>query len=841
MKVLGRQISFNIGVKKINPKNERTSGARERVSDADKRIIDKIVNQYSDRSRKDIQKWREAIKLAEHPEKPRRNQLQDLYNDLKTDGHFKSQVRLRKYATLNTGFSVISADGKVNEDATKFLNSAWFYSFLSKALDSIIYGPTLLEFTSFSEKKASFTLIKRRNVVPELKAVFPDLTKSEFIDYSDPYYDNWIIEVTDDETELGLMNDIVPNLIWKRNVAQSWAEFCEKFGLPLITATTNSTDPKVIDKVDYMLQQLGEASTGVFPMGTTIDFKEANRTDAYQVYNEFIKMNKTEISTAIVGGSMITENGSSRSQSEVHERNLDDKIAVADKRFVKFLVSDQLFTLLINQGYKFFKEGDTLEFDQSHGLALDKFWTIVSGMMDKDYEPEMEWLSKTFSVPLIGKKKSSFKPIAEHVSIFQSIKNPEYPEACCSSQIVAVSKSFENNLSQYHNRLIQEVWDNKDTLGTEAQIIASEGLEFLKGLQEGWGNRRMEAGWNEPDHLALSMMEYNLFEFAESKTEARLATLSDLLINKDKAQIRSFEEFKTEARKATDNFNTNWLETEYNLSVATGQTSAAYLRFMAEKDSITSFVQYQTAGDSKVRPEHQALNGKIFSLDDKEAMNLWPPNSYGCRCEMVQYLGKTEGKITTGYQAKKALGDSFKDSKFDINRGDLKQVFTKAQFYANEQGKKIEKMTFDKAYNLEPYKNMKSLEQATLDKTITGENVKELFTENAKGLMGFEDYLKRKIVLTKKNFDTHTKGKYTTPEENRHQLFPLVKNVLKSPDEVWLKPNSKQTFYLKFYKDFVLAVPVNVSNKHNEIGTWFKMKIDEKVIRSGVLIHKKKL
>lgn len=838
MNILGFNISRITGSANNKSTNSKSSGLNERISDADKRIIDKIVKQFEDRSRKDIQKWRKGEELAMHPEKPRLYQLQDLFKDLSKDGHYKSQVRIRKYATLNTAFSVNRADGKVNEEATKFLNSAWFYSFLSKSLDAIFYGTTIIEFIGFDNKRAKFKMIPRRNIVPQLMGIFPDVTKDDFIRYDDPYFDNWLIEITDDESEFGLINDIVPNLIWKRNVSQSWAEFCAKFGQPLITATTNSTDPKIIDKVDYMLQQLGEASTGVFPNGTTIDFKEANRTDAYQVYSEFIKMNKSEISTAIVGGNMITENGSSRSQSEVHERNLDDKIAVADKRFIKFLVNDQLFPLLINQGYSFFKEGDTLEFDQSHNLELDKFWTIVSGMIEKDYEPDMEWMAKTFSVPLTGKKKSSINPVAEYD--FKRLNLPEYPDACCTG-ITAISKGFENNLKEYHDKLIQEVWDNKDTLSTEAQLIASEGLEFLKGLQEGWGKQRIEAGWNAPDHLALSMMEYNLFEFAESKTEARLATLSDLLINKDKAQIRSFAEFKEEARKVTDNFNGSWLETEYNLSVATGQTSAAYLRFMAEKDTVTSFVQYQTAGDSKVRPEHQALNGKIFSLDDKEAMKLWPPNSYGCRCEMVQYIGKTEGKVTSGAKAKLALGDKFKDSKFDINRGDLKEVFTKAQMYAKTDGKKIEQMQFDRAYSLPPYSKMKSLDKATLDKTITPENVSELFKESAKGLMGFEDYLRRKTVLTKKNFDTHTQGKYVSTEENRHQLFPLVKDVLKSPDEVWLKPKSKQTYYLKFYKDFVLAVPVNVSNKHNEIGTWFKMKADEQIIRSGILIHKKKL
>ncbi|WP_407512880.1 minor capsid protein, partial [Elizabethkingia miricola] len=94
-------------------------------------------------------------------------------------------------------------------------------------------------------------------------------------------------------------------------------------------------------------------------------------------------------------------------------------------------------------------------------------------------------------------------------------------------------------------------------------------------------------------------------------------------------------------------------------------------RFMAEKDTVTSFVQYQTVGDERVREAHQILEGKIFSLDDKEAMKLWPPNGYGCRCEMLQYVGETKGKVTTGRRGTELMYErdpKFKNSDFEINR-----------------------------------------------------------------------------------------------------------------------------------------------------------------------------
>lgn len=265
------------------------------------------------------------------------------------------------------------------------------------------------------------------------------------------------------------------------------------------------------------------------------------------------------------------------------------------------------------------------------------------------------------------------------------------------------------------------IWNNKDSIGTEGQLIVAEALELVKGLKSGYGTT---VGYNTPDTLAYQLMEYNLFEFSASKTEARLAAMTDLLIDQDKNQIRSEDDFKKLANERIADLNQNYLTTEYNLSVAVGQNSAAYHRFLAEKDTVTSFVQYQTAGDSKVRNEHAKLDGKIFNLSDREAMKLWPPNGHGCRCEFIQYnRTPKDGEVMSGKTAQEMMNSenaNWSKSQFNINRGDLKQVFTKSQFYSNIKGlpKKLNDMTFDK-YELQKWSEFKQdLNPIELDKTI---------------------------------------------------------------------------------------------------------------------------
>ena len=70
---------------------------------------------------------------------------------------------------------------------------------------------------------------------------------TEAYSITDPYWEGTIICVKGFD-KFGAMNDIVPNLIWKKNAAQGWAIFSERFGIPLVKIETNKTAKADIDK-----------------------------------------------------------------------------------------------------------------------------------------------------------------------------------------------------------------------------------------------------------------------------------------------------------------------------------------------------------------------------------------------------------------------------------------------------------------------------------------------------------------------------------------------------------------------------------------------------------------
>ncbi|MDD2984711.1 MAG: DUF935 family protein, partial [Crocinitomicaceae bacterium] len=804
-------------------------------------LIANIAQTFKDRSRKDVGKWRTAIQLAEHPTKPMRQPLMDMINDLMTDGHLKSQIKLRKSVVLNKVFHIVDENGEVDPELSKIINSKWFYDIIEFYVDTDLYGHTLVEIVEFINSKPKLALIPRRNVLPSIGRIVPDLAKlDKMIDFTNPAFQNWLLEMGD-RSDLGIINDIIPNLIWKRNIMQSWAEFCERFGIPMVTATTVRTTDESIQAIEAMLQQLGEAAYGVFPEGTTIDFKEANRTDAYQVFDNLIKRCDQEVSKAIVGGTMVSDDGSSKSQSEVHERNLEKRLGTADRREITFFINETILPILIAHGFPF-KENHLFAFDTTQEMDVLDHWKIVNDMLNGGkLKPDSVWISKTFNVPLteieaaapidaVAKKKVMFDLYAtNHV---------------CGGFNPSAINFDKQDLDRLQQQLIEALYNDEGILETKAQLIVKEAQLLFDGLLQGHGSN-LHVAWNSPDHLMLAMMEQNLFDFATSKTEARAAATSAFLIDPETKKLREFNDFKALATADLEKFNERHLRTEWNLSVAIGQNSAAYIRAMSEVNDFP-YVQYITAGDNNVRSEHQILNGKIFNLRDEESRRLWPPNGFGCRCEMIQYPHSVnKSNVTSASEAISLLGDKFKEGPFSVNRAELKKVFLENQMYKDIKGipQKLASLTFEN-WKLKPYAEMQNLGRCFVDSSINKDNVKELFlrVEKNVAMMLFNDYFNRKLMLKEKTFTRHTTGKYLEADEIRHQIFPQVKTTLEDPNEVWMTEdgNEVQLTFIKFYSDRVIVVVSNLKNLTGyEIKTWYSMKVNEAIIRKGLLVRSK--
>lgn len=132
---------------------------------------------------------------------------------------------------------------------------------------------------------------------------------------------------------------------------------------------------------------------------------------------------------------------------------------------------------------------------------------------------------------------------------------------------------------------------------------------------------------------------------------------------------KPFEQFLNDVRKIDSTYNGNYLRAEYNFVQSSAEMAAKWEQFMEDGDRYN--LQYRTANDGKVRPEHAALHNVTLPITDSFWEEYYPPNGWNCRCSVVQ-VRKSKYPETPHNEAM-ALGEEAlqKDSKgiFHFNAG----------------------------------------------------------------------------------------------------------------------------------------------------------------------------
>ena len=97
---------------------------------------------------------------------------------------------------------------------------------------------------------------------------------------------------------------------------------------------------------------------------------------------------------------------------------------------------------------------------------------------------------------------------------------------------------------------------------------------------------------------------------------------------------KSFERFLNDVRKIDRTYNRNYLRAEYNFVQSSATMAAKWEEYSKDGDRYN--LQYRTARDGRVRPEHAALHGVTLPMSDPFWAEYYPPNGWNCRCSVVQ-------------------------------------------------------------------------------------------------------------------------------------------------------------------------------------------------------------
>ncbi|MCL2291217.1 MAG: DUF935 domain-containing protein [Bacteroidetes bacterium] len=384
---------------------QQTKGTQQ-IKDKSKLLVE--IKQSADNlTKKDIRTWRNAWQAAARPGNPNRVALYDVYTDVMVDLHLTGCIGQRTGMVLKRSFKIVSKkDGKENPEITELFECPWFKEFLKHSLESIYFGYSLIQFNDISTNGAmhfeSVELVPRKHVVPEFGVIIENI-------YDDPLrqgynylhgdLSKWCIGVGN-RKDLGLLLNVAPQSLPKKNMLSYWDAFGEIFGMPIRVARTGSRDPQDRASIEKMMQLMGAAGWAVLPEGTEIEIKETTRGDAFNVYDKRIERANSEISKGVLLQTMTTDNGGSLAQSITHLEILKNLVE-ADADFIRDVINWKLMPLMEMHGFPV--QGMRFDWDESVDWTPEQQLQIEQ-MILGSYDIDPKYFAEKYNIPVTGTK-----------------------------------------------------------------------------------------------------------------------------------------------------------------------------------------------------------------------------------------------------------------------------------------------------------------------------------------------------------------------------------------------------------------------------------------------------
>ena len=351
------------------------------------------------RVRQDVGRLRLALTVAENIQAPQRYLLYQTYKDSMLDAHLTACIENRINMTMSREHKMLNADGTINEDATKILNTKWFYDYCRYVLETPYYGYSVIQFGDITNKGfASSTLIPRQYVKPEFHLVTAQSSGFTGNDYREEPF-KWWCQGVGDEKDLGLLKQASIYAIYKKNALGAWAEFCEVFGVPIRIGKTDITDPLTRQNMENFLKNMGVSSYAVMDKNDIIDVVESNRSDAFQVFDEMINRANTEISKLILGSTGMMDEKAHVGAASVHEK-VSERYQERDEHLLENYVNNGLIEIL--EYHNIIPKGLTYELSDIEDIDLqDRAKMDIELLKTGKYKIPATYILETYGTPVI--------------------------------------------------------------------------------------------------------------------------------------------------------------------------------------------------------------------------------------------------------------------------------------------------------------------------------------------------------------------------------------------------------------------------------------------------------
>ena len=258
-------------------------------------------------------------------------------------------------------------------------------------------------------------------------------------------------------------------------------------------------------------------------------------------------------------------------------------------------------------------------------------------------------------------------------SFFREMESVYHDVCCDKTEPVAL------DLSNY-TKLIEEISQKLQNGDIRPSDLDKDLIEQIyndvsQPVKEEFGQRWVDYDYKEPKSL-IQKFKKNLWQFSSAKTLAELEYINSLILDKN-GRIKPEHQFMQDVRKANILFNRNYLQAEYQTAKRGAQMAHLWNKFLEQKKYYPNLV-YRTVGDSRVRPEHAALNGVVKPIDDPFWKTYYPPNGWRCRCTVMNTAEKvSEGTFEDKTVKPEFYGNTALDEEILTSKGTFFKLLNK--------------------------------------------------------------------------------------------------------------------------------------------------------------------
>ncbi len=649
-------------------------------------VVNKITVARLERRREDILTWQRAIQSAENIAFPRRRLLMENYQRIMLDAFLFSFVERRIQEVTNQRIIVKDQAGKRDEAYEAITRRGWFRKLLRLVMETRFYGHTLIEPSLKRGNVVGMMAIPRHHVIPELGIVMLSQGSHEGIPFRTSPLDRQLLEVGE-RSDLGLLHRAAPYVLYKQGLIADWANFCEIFGMPIRQYQYNPHDPVSRQEAEKAAQEMGSAAYIIVPEGVGLELHEsADASGSSDLYKNFRQAMNNELAVLILGNQLTSQNEETGAFSlgEIHQDE-QDKIHSDDFRYVESVLNDTAKDFLSYWGLAP-KNGYEFEFDRQEHLSMAQRVDVDSKLAALVPISQAYFYDRYNVPPPTPAEAAAMKQAKREAETAKAKEQPSEPGADdddgpaaryymtrASYEMEATARITLTGILEAFEALIRAIFEGRAPQGgvDEALMIAT-----ANQLLEGW-----QTSYNLANPDYDKVIQRNIFAFAGAKTYDQVQLLRDAVYRNGK--LMPFTEFRALALGIHSEYNENWLRAEY-VQVKRAGTMAQKWEQISMATREYPYLQYETEGDSRVRPEHAAMDGITLPITHQFWNDFYPPNGWNCRCRVKQIrrdeINNGQVKLSDGGESM-ALGMKDADPYWQGNVGRQGFIFRDNHHY----------------------------------------------------------------------------------------------------------------------------------------------------------------